>query len=148
MQLTTTTSTNNAFSPALYLYPVNGTWAPKCIAEQHIRIGRQTNAETAPTEKNGFFDSKVLSRRHAEVCIGKRRIYIKDTESWNGTFINGQRLSGESVESEPFELKNEDIIEFGIDVFGHDKKTITHRKVSARVVIAAGEKEDPFLSRL
>ncbi|KDR67264.1 hypothetical protein GALMADRAFT_105927 [Galerina marginata CBS 339.88] len=148
MQLPISTSTNNVFSPAIYLFPVNDTWAPKCVAEQHTRIGRQTSTRTVPTEQNGIFSSKVLSRRHAEVWQENGKIYLKDTESANGTFINGHRLSGESLESEPFELKNEDVIDFGIDVVGDDKKTIIHRKISARVFIPAGDKEDVFLSRL
>lgn len=38
------------------------------------------------------------------------QIFIKDVKSSNGTFINGERLSPEGVESEPFELKNDDIV--------------------------------------
>jgi hypothetical protein len=56
--------------PALYLYPLNDSFVPKHIAlpaGQRIKIGRQTNAKTVPAERNGFFDSKVLSRQHAEV---------------------------------------------------------------------------------
>jgi len=60
---------NNSLYPALYLYPLNDTWAPKHItlSNQHTKIGRQTSSKTAPGERNGFFDSKVLSRQHAEV---------------------------------------------------------------------------------
>jgi hypothetical protein len=56
--------------PALYLYPLNDSFVPKHISlagGQRIKIGRQTNAKTVPAERNGFFDSKVLSRQHAEV---------------------------------------------------------------------------------
>ena len=56
--------------PALYLYPLNDTFVPKHIAligGQRVKIGRQTNAKTVPAERNGYFDSKVLSRQHAEV---------------------------------------------------------------------------------
>lgn len=56
--------------PALYLYPLNDSFIPKHIAllhNQHVKIGRQTNAKTTPGERNGYFDSKVLSRQHAEV---------------------------------------------------------------------------------
>jgi hypothetical protein len=56
--------------PALYLYPLNDSFIPKHIAlihGQHVKIGRQTNAKTTPGERNGYFDSKVLSRQHAEV---------------------------------------------------------------------------------
>ena len=120
-------------SPALYLYPLNDSFVPKHIAllpQQRVKIGRQTNAKTVPAERNGYFDSKVLSRQHAEVWEqdGKvianlpcplvwvhednpaLQIYIKDVKSSNGTFINGERLSGEGLESEPFELKSDDIV--------------------------------------
>lgn len=56
--------------PALYLYPLNDSFVPKHISLVHgqrVKIGRQTNAKTAPGERNGYFDSKVLSRQHAEV---------------------------------------------------------------------------------
>jgi pSer/pThr/pTyr-binding forkhead associated (FHA) protein len=63
------------------------------------------------------------------------QIFIKDVKSSNGTFINGDRLSAESVESEPCELKSEDIVEFGIDIVGEDNKTIIHHKVATRVFV-------------
>ena len=56
--------------PALYLYPLNDSFIPKHISlagGQRVKIGRQTNAKTVPAERNGYFDSKVLSRQHAEV---------------------------------------------------------------------------------
>lgn len=62
-------SSQNSY-PALYLYPLNDSFVPKHIALHHaqrVKIGRQTNAKTAPGERNGYFDSKVLSRQHAEV---------------------------------------------------------------------------------
>lgn len=37
-------------------------------------------------------------------------VYIKDIKSSNGTFINGDRLSPEGIESEPCELKSEDLV--------------------------------------
>ncbi|CAE6442915.1 unnamed protein product [Rhizoctonia solani] len=124
--------------PALYLYPLNDTFVPKQIALAggvRMKIGRQTNAKTVPGERNGYFDSKVLSRQHAEVWEENGKIFIKDVKSSNGTFINGDRLSAESVESEPCELKSEDIVEFGIDIVGEDNKTIIHHKVATRVFV-------------
>ncbi|KAG1785319.1 SMAD/FHA domain-containing protein, partial [Suillus plorans] len=85
-------------------------------------------------ERNGYFDSKLLSRQHAEIWEDSGKIYIKDVKSANGTFINGERLSPEGVQSEPFELKNDDIVEFGIDIIGEDNKTTIHHKVAARVM--------------
>lgn len=66
--------------PALYLYPLNDTFVPKHIAligGQRVKIGRQTNAKTVPAERNGYFDSKVLSRQHAEIWEdnGKVRLF-------------------------------------------------------------------------
>ncbi len=83
-----------------------------------------------------------------------------DVISSNGNFINGDRLSAEGVESEPFELKSEDQVvsispcfltqrddrfdgetrlisifskqEFGIDIVSEDNKTVVHRKVAAK----------------
>lgn len=57
--------------PALHLTPLNDTFVPKQIslapAGTKVKIGRQTNAKTIPNGSNGYFDSKVLSRMHAEV---------------------------------------------------------------------------------
>lgn len=130
--------------PALYLYPLNDTFVPKHIAlvgNQRVKIGRQTNAKTVPAERNGYFDSKVLSRQHAEIWEDGAKIYIKDVKSSNGTFINGERLSPEGVESEPFELKNDDVVEFGIDIIGEDNKTTIHHKVAARVMCVFTEED-------
>lgn len=82
--------------PALYLYPLNDSFVPKHIAlshGQHVKIGRQTNAKTAPGERNGYFDSKVLSRQHAEVWEegGKVRFAFLFSHSLRET---GVRISG------------------------------------------------------
>ncbi|KAH9939172.1 hypothetical protein B0H21DRAFT_698552 [Amylocystis lapponica] len=137
--------------PALYLYPLNVPFDPKHIAllnNQRVKIGRQTNAKTLPAERNGYFDSKVLSRQHAEVWEESGKIYIKDVKSSNGTFINGERLSPEGLESEPFELKTDDIVEFGIDIVGEDNKSIIHHKVAARVVCVFTEQEAQAAARV
>jgi len=65
--------------PALYLYPLNHSFDPKHIdlpGGQRVKIGRQTNPKTAPAEKNGFFDSKVLSRQHAEVWEEAHKVVL------------------------------------------------------------------------
>ncbi|KAF8511977.1 hypothetical protein JB92DRAFT_2812906 [Gautieria morchelliformis] len=134
--------------PALNLFPLNDSFIPKHIhLNQRVKIGRQTNAKTVPGERNGYFDSKVLSRQHAEVWEENGKIYIKDVKSSNGTFINGERLSPESVESEPFELKSDDIVEFGIDIVGEDNKTIIHHKVAARVTCVLSPEDAIAASR-
>ncbi|CAG8606406.1 14636_t:CDS:2, partial [Acaulospora morrowiae] len=101
-----------------------------------VKIGRTTNKNTAPTETNGYFDSKVLSRTHAEVWTENGKVYIKDLRSSNGTFVNGRRISAESKESEAVELNNYDILEFGIDINNEDRK-LMFSKVTARVHISS-----------
>lgn len=44
-----------------------------------IRIGRQTSAKTVPTAHNGYFDSKVLSRQHAEIWCDKTKVRLVNT---------------------------------------------------------------------
>ncbi|KAH8692954.1 putative cytoplasm to vacuole targeting Vps64 [Talaromyces proteolyticus] len=122
----------------LTLIPVNGTFEKKQINVPYfpevLRIGRQTNAKTVPTPINGYFDSKVLSRQHAEIWADRRgKIWIRDVKSSNGTFVNGQRLSPESRESEPHELRENDSLELGIDIVSEDQKSIVHHKVSAKI---------------
>ncbi|RMJ27407.1 Cytoplasm to vacuole targeting [Aspergillus sp. HF37] len=122
----------------LTLIPTNGTFERKHINvpsyPEVLRVGRQTNAKTVPTPVNGYFDSKVLSRQHAEIWADKGgKIWIRDVKSSNGTFVNGQRLSPENRESEAHEVRENDTLELGIDIVSEDQKTIVHHKVSAKV---------------
>lgn len=73
---------NQPAFPALYLYPLNDTFVPKhisLIGGQRVKIGRQTNAKTVPAERNGYFDSKVLSRQHAEVWEESGKVRLSDS---------------------------------------------------------------------
>ncbi|KAL8914178.1 MAG: hypothetical protein Q9171_001173 [Xanthocarpia ochracea] len=122
----------------LALQPLTGTFERKQINvpffPEVLRIGRQTNAKTVPTSSNGFFDSKVLSRQHAEIWADRNgKIWIRDVKSSNGTFVNGVRLSPENRDSEPHELREQDTLELGIDIVSEDQKSIVHHKVSAKV---------------
>jgi len=126
----------------LVLLPMNGTFERKQInvpmhPDPPQKIGRQTNNKTTPKQDNGYFDSKVLSRQHAEIWADTNgRIWIRDVKSSNGTFVNGTRLSPENRESEPTELRQHDSLELGIDIVSEDQKTIVHHKVSAKVEFA------------
>lgn len=125
-------------TPALYLLSQNGTFDAKRISvpyyPDNLRIGRQTNAKTVPTPTNGYFDSKVLSRQHAEIWSDRTgKIWIRDVRSSNGTFVNGSRLSAENRDSEPHELQTGDHLELGIDIVSEDQKTVVHHKVAAKV---------------
>lgn len=118
--------------------PLNGTFERKTITVPYfpevLRIGRQTNNKTIPTPLNGYFDSKVLSRQHAEVWADRSgKVWIRDVKSSNGTFVNGTRLSPENRDSEAHELREQDMLELGIDIISEDQKTIVHHKVAAKV---------------
>ncbi|KAL8874007.1 MAG: hypothetical protein Q9174_000603 [Haloplaca sp. 1 TL-2023] len=132
-------SPSQSEAPAiLALQPLTGTFERKQINvpffPEVLRIGRQTNAKTVPTTANGYFDSKVLSRQHAEVWADRNgKIWIRDVKSSNGTFVNGVRLSPENRDSEPHELREQDTLELGIDIVSEDQKSIVHHKVSAKV---------------
>ncbi|TEY86401.1 hypothetical protein BOTCAL_0009g00280 [Botryotinia calthae] len=124
--------------PMLYLLSMNGTFDHKRISvpfyPDSLRIGRQTNAKTVPSPANGFFDSKVLSRQHAEIWADRSgKIWIRDVKSSNGTFVNGARLSAENKDSDPHELQSQDHLELGIDIVSEDQKTVVHHKVAAKV---------------
>lgn len=88
---------------------------------------------------NGWFPSKTMSRAHAELWAEDDKIFLKDTKSINGTYVNGERLSEESFESAPKELKTNDILVLGIDVFNEDRSDILYHKISARVECVASE---------
>lgn len=100
-----------------------------------LKLGRMTNFKTTPGPDNGYFDSRVLSRQHAEVWADRAtgKVYIKDAKSSNGTYINSHRLSSDNTESAPHELKKNDVLELGIDISNEDGSSLVHRKISARV---------------
>ena len=147
-------ATSSADSPAvLALVPMTGTFERKRITlpffPEVMRIGRQTNVKTVPTATNGYFDSKVLSRQHAEVWADRNgKIWIRDVKSSNGTFVNGARLSPENRDSEPHELREQDTLELGIDIVSEDQKSIVHHKVSAKVELAGIYTTQPSLMDL
>ncbi|KAJ7183022.1 hypothetical protein C8R43DRAFT_1145640 [Mycena crocata] len=128
--------------PALYLLPLDDSfYPPKRIPlyppGTRVRVGRQLNQRAAPSAANGVFESRVLSRQHAEAWVEEERMFIRDVKSSNGTFINSERLSAEGADSAACELRSDDILEFGIDIVG-ETGAVVHRKVAARVTCAFG----------
>ncbi|KAG0001734.1 hypothetical protein BGZ79_004223 [Entomortierella chlamydospora] len=137
-----TASNNNRSAapstPILVLEPINDNFALKSLElpeSSRIKIGRQTSVATAPNPANGYFDSKVLSRVHAEVWSENGKVFIRDLKSSNGTFLNGKRLCPENVESEPFILNQNDHLEFGIDILD-ENGSLLHEKVACKVYIS------------
>lgn len=80
------------------------------------------------------------------------KVWIKDSKSSNGTYINGLRLGNEKSESEPYELKKNDTLELGIDITNDERTSFVHRKISARVerismMSLQAQNEGPMYSR-
>jgi pSer/pThr/pTyr-binding forkhead associated (FHA) protein len=86
-----------------------------------VKIGRAI-ARTKACDANAIFDCKVLSRNHAELWYNDGKFFIKDTGSSNGTFVNNQRLSQTTHQSEPYEVSSGDIVQFGVDVMENSRK--------------------------
>ncbi|KAH0615325.1 uncharacterized protein H6S33_000961 [Morchella sextelata] len=79
------------------------------------RSSRNTSKGLVADRNNGFFESAVMSRSHAEVRLilePERKIIIKDTKSMHGTFVNGLQL----VEEETAELRQGTEVTFGCEV--------------------------------
>jgi pSer/pThr/pTyr-binding forkhead associated (FHA) protein len=82
-----------------------------------IKVGRFVGGQ-APSDDIIMFKSKVISRHHAEVWGVNGEVYIRDTKSQSGTFLNAMRLSEAGKESKPYRLKPGDIVQFGVDYKG------------------------------
>ena len=91
-----------------------------------LRVGRFTDrsglglaAVNALNSNKLAFKSKVVSRAHAEIWVETGgKFYIKDTKSSSGTFLNHVRLSPANTESKPFNIKDGDILQLGVDYQG------------------------------
>ena len=88
-----------------------------------LRIGRFTDRSglgiaNAPGSNKLAFKSKVVSRAHAEIWAEGGKFLIRDTKSSSGTFLNHVRLSPANAESRPFELKDGDVLQLGVDYQG------------------------------
>lgn len=89
-----------------------------------LRIGRFTDRSglgiaNAPGSNKLAFKSKVVSRAHAEIWAETSgKFFIRDTKSSSGTFLNHVRMSPANSESRPFELKDGDVLQLGVDYQG------------------------------
>ncbi|EON69982.1 hypothetical protein W97_09247 [Coniosporium apollinis CBS 100218] len=93
-----------------------------------IRVGRYSERDNAPEIPPNTpsaapvgFKSKVVSRRHCEFWCSNSQWYIKDVKSSSGTFLNHIRLSQPGVESQPYPVKDGDVVQLGIDFRGGEE---------------------------
>lgn len=68
-------------------------------------IGRDPQCQLRPA-------SPAISKRHCAILQKEGKVFIRDFDSTNGTFVNDQPVKGE------IEIKNEDILKVGPLLFG------------------------------
>ncbi|CAK7203918.1 hypothetical protein SEUCBS139899_006668 [Sporothrix eucalyptigena] len=116
-----------------------------------IRVGRYSERDSQPNANSNTpsaahvgFKSKVVSRRHCEFWYENNQWYIRDVKSSSGTFLNHIRLSAPGTESKPYEVKDGDIVQLGIDFKGGEE--MIFRCVKMRIELNRGwqSKLNPF----
>ena len=112
------------------LIPLNDTFIekhlPVAIFPETTKLGRPTGTKHKPDVTNGYFDSRVLSRNHAQMYIDPTtgRLMLQDLGSSNGTYLNDTRLG-----NDPTEIKIGDIVCLGFNVQAES----THKQISLRI---------------
>ncbi|WFD42950.1 hypothetical protein MPSI1_001601 [Malassezia psittaci] len=92
---------------------------PSAIPMSDIHAARASASIANRQQTRLTFKSKVVSRLHAEIwCEAGGKVYIRDTKSSSGTFLNHVRLSPPGVLSRAFPLKDGDVLQLGIDYQG------------------------------
>ncbi len=87
-----------------------------------LKIGRQNMPKATNKITDGFFDSRVLSRSHAELFVKENKLYIRDLKSSNGTFINNKKLEP----YKDYELKVGDKLDLGTTL----ESQVAHKKIT------------------
>ncbi|RCH77734.1 hypothetical protein CU098_005401, partial [Rhizopus stolonifer] len=101
-----------------------------------IKLGRYSDRAITPDRIS--FESKVVSRFHAEIWVGQdKKLYIKDTCSSSGTFVNHVRLSPANSESLPQALVDGDLVQLGVDYKGGLEPM--YRAVKIRLEVNPGD---------
>ncbi|KAJ1966913.1 hypothetical protein H4R35_006866 [Dimargaris xerosporica] len=98
---------------SLYFEAIDHDVPSDCV----LKIGRFTDRVSQQPNRIAF-KSKVVSRSHAEIWSENGQLFIRDTKSSSGTFLNHVRLSLAGVESPPKQLHDGDILQLGVDYQG------------------------------
>lgn len=113
-----------------------------------LKIGRfneRSSSHSQATNANALdcnrvaFKSKVVSRQHAEFYLEAKEdgspgtLWVKDTKSSSGSFLNHIRLSGPGLESRLFQVRDGDVFQLGVDYQGGTQEM--YRCVKMRVEI-------------
>ncbi|KAK6456271.1 uncharacterized protein RJT20DRAFT_128115 [Scheffersomyces xylosifermentans] len=112
------------------LVPLNETFTKKHLPvatfPETTKLGRPTGTKHKPDVANGYFDSRVLSRNHAQIYIDPNngKLMLQDLGSSNGTYLNDLRLT-----HDPVEIKMGDVVCLGFNVQAES----THKQISLKI---------------
>ncbi|KAI8084866.1 uncharacterized protein BX664DRAFT_300423 [Halteromyces radiatus] len=106
----------------------------------YIKIGRFTDRSQSPTHMS--FKSKVVSRSHCEIWMEDGKLFVRDTKSSSGTFVNHIRISPPNQESRPYEIKDGDIVQLGVDYQGGVEEI--YRSVKMRFEVNRTRRQRPL----
>ncbi|KAK6463152.1 hypothetical protein DFJ63DRAFT_334709 [Scheffersomyces coipomensis] len=112
------------------LVPLNDTFIkkhlPVSIFPETTKLGRPTGTKHKPDVTNGYFESRVLSRNHAQIYIdpSNGKLMLQDLHSSNGTYVNEMKLA-----DDPVEINIGDVVCLGFNV----QTESTHKQISLRV---------------
>ena len=130
---------------SVLLKPVLGksmVFAPRklmIVPNAELLIGRESNIEKLHEKNVETFDCRVLSRRHAILSNDRNELFIRDLNSSNGTFLNGERIQGQKK----VQVWNGDEIQLGQDVC--DKTSSVSKCIIAKVEIDSIKKDTEIL---
>jgi serine/threonine protein kinase len=79
------------------------------VGRMPFLIGRLDELQARPDLDLSFYDSKYISRRHAEISQNGIDYLLTDLDSANGTFVNEQQLAAQM----PYTLHNGDQMRIG-----------------------------------
>ncbi|KAK6200237.1 uncharacterized protein RJT21DRAFT_42023 [Scheffersomyces amazonensis] len=112
------------------LIPLNDTFIKKHLPvstfPETTKLGRPTGTKHKPDVTNGYFESRVLSRNHAQIFIdpSNGKLMLQDLHSSNGTYVNDVKLG-----DEPVEINVGDIVCLGFNV----QTESTHKQISLKI---------------
>jgi E3 ubiquitin-protein ligase DMA1/2 len=140
---TTTPTTNHGCSRLIRLVPHLDIDAIGRVLKEggpSLHIGRFTDSMGLPAvndlgSNTLAFESKVVSRAHAEIWVESGgRFFVKDTKSSSGTFLNHVRLSTANTKFRPFQIKDGDILQFGVTGVDYREGTeVIHKSVEIKI---------------
>jgi len=123
-----TMSPSLRFPPQERLLPPNHVLKIGRFTDRHQRMASPSSPGSTEDIR---FRSKVVSRHHAELWQESGVLYLKDTASSSGTFLNQMRLAPQNVPSAPVRLKDGDCLQLGVEYRGGEEEV--YRCVRMRV---------------